>query len=79
MKINEELIPAWVLEVISPDKIYQELNSTIYVFHEIVIEYNNNKYRLMFGKYKVNEEDVWSLETIIKRNPQGIWYKIKGE
>jgi hypothetical protein len=73
MKINEESIPVWVLTVISPDKIYQELNLTIYVFHEIIIEYHNNKYRLIFER---NIDDVWNLKMIMKRNPQGIWYKI---
>lgn len=73
MKINEELIPAWVLTVISPDKIYQELNAIVYGFREIVIEYHNNKYRLMFGK---DEEDIWDLKMIMKRNPQGLWYRV---
>ena len=72
MRINEESIPAWVLTVISPDKLYQELNKE-YVTREITIEYHNNKYRLMFER---NEENVWNLKMIMKRNPQGFWYRI---
>lgn len=76
MKVNENSIPQWLLEIISPDELYRRLNSSTTEHKEIEIEYYNEKYRLIF---KVINES-WNLISIYKINPQGIWYRIdKGD
>lgn len=72
MKINEDSIPSWIFEVISPDQLYFRLNSSSTKTKEIEIEYHNDKYRLIFQV----TNNVCNMIKICKRNPQGIWYNI---